>query len=87
MRPLEWRESERPRIGRMLVAERGNAKCFVWHSDAREKWVWEVEIGPMVSFRPAVEAIDFVATEEEAKRGAEDYLQGIIQALLGDGAK
>jgi len=79
MKPLEWQQSKRRGIGRMLVAQRGDAKCFVWYSDAREKWAWEVEWGPVV--------IDFAPTEEEAKKEAAGYLRGIIQILCGDGAK
>ncbi len=79
MRPLEWRESTR-NGGRMLVAERGPwMKCFVWRSEDCDAWAWEVEFGSIV--------IDYAPTEEDAKKAAESYLRGFIQALLGDGAK
>lgn len=84
MKPLEWRESKRPRIGRMLVADRGPwARAFVWLSTDKDEWVWEIDIGgPHGST-----VIDYAPTEEEAKKAAEVYLRGIIQMLCGDGAK
>lgn len=84
MKPLEWRESQRVRIGRMLVADRGPwARAFVWLSVDKDEWVWEIDIGgPHGST-----VIDYAPTEEQAKKDAEDYLRGVIQALLGDGAK
>lgn len=84
MRPLEWRESQRPRIGRMLVADRGPwAQAFVWLSVNCDEWAWEIDIGgPHGST-----VIDYAPTEDEAKKAAESYLRGIVQSLLGDGAK
>jgi hypothetical protein len=84
MKPLEWRESKRPRIGRMLVADRGPwARAFVWLSKDKDEWVWEIDIGgPHGS-----SVIDYAPTEEEAKKAAERYFWGIIQMLCGDGAK
>jgi len=84
VKPLEWHESQRVRIGRMLVAGRGPwARAFVWLSVDKDEWVWEIDFGgPHGST-----VIDYAPTEEEAKKAAEDYLRGIIQALLGDGAK
>lgn len=78
MKPLEWRESEHV-VGRMLVAERGEARCFVWYSERNEAWLWEVEAFHV--------EIGYAPTEEEAKKEAAGYLRGIIQMLCGDGAK
>lgn len=80
MKPLEWEEIKR---GNDVLhkAVRGELATFAWYSEAKEKWMWEVDFFDRICMAGSV------ATVEEAKQECFSYAKGIIQMLAGDGAK
>jgi hypothetical protein len=82
---LEWYSAGSPqKPSNVQKAMRGTwVCCEVWPNESGEDWTWKVGMGGP----HGMNVIGFAPTELEAKKEAEIYLRGVLQALLGDGAK